>query len=279
MDNQVIKGGLRKDGAGTVGRPARSRQWIAPALFAAGAVLYFADIILAMSGVSAPGWQEYYVNRGLYLIFFSVPFLYCAYIYRVRGVIASIITLVVIFGLRVVSVYPDMLPFVKSLTFTAFLMVLGLLIARYQNIRDKEKQAVRQVEASERRYRALTENVADFIWIMNMDMDLHFTYVNPAVTQLLGYTTKEAVGQKIADILSPDSVEKFLAVVGDESKDRDGNRADDHSHVHILRLSGRHKDGTLLPVEVKVIFVRDSAGRPTEILGVTRVIKKRVAAE
>jgi hypothetical protein len=53
----------------------------------------------------------------------------------------------------------------------------------------------------------------------------------------------------------------------------------DLSNVRVLRLSEKHKDGTLLPVEVKVIILRDNAGRPTEILGVTRLIKKRVATE
>ena len=273
MSQQVIKSDLKKKDVGT------GNLWVAVCLFAAGAILYFADIVLSAWGVSTPDWSEYFINRGLYLILFAVPMLYCAYIYRVRGVIVSTIVYVVLFGLRVFYEYPNMLPFYKSLTFTAFLLVLGLLIARYQNIRDKERQAMRMVEASERRYRALTENVADIIWNMDMDMTLHYSYINPAAMQLLGYTVGETAGQKIGDILSPDSVEQVMQVVKEENAA--GNRAQnaDVSQVRVMRLSEKHRDGTLLLAEVKVIILRDSAGKPAEILGVTRLIKKRVAAE
>jgi len=279
MSQQVSKDDLRKKDAGTVNLSGGGSLWVAVCLFAGIAILYFSDIILSVFGVSAPGWQEYFINRGLYLILFAVPLLYCAYVFRIRGVVVSVITYIVLFGLRVFYEYPNMLPFYKSLTFTAFLLVLGLLIARYQNIRDKERQAMRMVEASERRYRALTENVADLIWNMDMDMNLHYSYVNPAVTQLLGYMVGEAAGQKLGDILSPDSVEQVLQVIKEESAAWEKSSNTDLSHVRVLRLSEKHKDGSLLPAEVKVIILRDSAGKPAEILGVTRLIKKRAAAE
>jgi len=268
-----------KNDAGSANVNGGGSLWPVVLLFAAGAILYFADITLAAAGVSAPLWKEYFISRGLYLILFAVPMLYCSYVYRMRGVMVSVIIYIVLFGLRAFYEYPDMLPFYKSLTFTAFLMVLGLLIARYQNIRDRERQANRTVEASERRYRALTENVADIIWNMDMDMTLHYSYINPAAMQLLGYTVGETAGQKIGDILSPDSVEQVMQVVKEENAA--GNRAQnaDVSQVRVMRLSEKHRDGTLLPAEVKVVILRDSTGKPTEILGVTRLIKKRVAAE
>ena len=279
MSQQVNPGNQGKKDTGGAKVNGGGNMWAAMCLFAAGAILYFADITLAAVGVSAPLWQEYFISRGLYLILFAVPMLYCSYVYRMRGVTVTVIIYIVLFGLRAFYDYPDMLPFYKSLTFTAFLMVLGLLIARYQNIRDREKQANRIVEASERRYRALTENVADIIWNMDMDMALQYSYVNPAVTQLLGYTVGETAGQKIGDILSPDSVEQVMQVVKEETVATDQVRNIDLSNVRVLRLSEKHKDGTLLPAEVKVIILRDGTGKPTEILGVTRLIKKRLAAE
>jgi PAS domain S-box-containing protein len=279
MSQQVNRGHPGEKDTRTDKVPAGGNMWAAACLFAAGAFLYFADITLTAIGISAPDWQEYFINRGLFLILFAVPLLYCSYAYRIRGVIASLIIYIVLFGLRAFYEYPDMLPFYKSLTFTAFLMVLGLLIARYQNIRDRERQATRMVAASERRYRALTENVADLIWNMDMDMRLHCIYVNPAVTQLSDYTVGEAAGLTIGDILSPDSVEQIKEVINEETKAGDPSQNADPHHVHVMRLFEKHRDGSLLPVEVKVIILRDSAGKPTEILGVTRLIKKRLAAE
>ena len=279
MSQQANRGNQGKKDAGSAKVNGGGSLWTAVLLFAAGAILYFADITLAAIGVSVPFWKEYFISRGLYLILFAVPMLYCSDVYRMRGVTVSVIVYIVLFALRAFYEYPDMLPFYKSLTFTAFLMVLGLLIARYQNIRDRERQANRTVEASERRYRALTENVADIIWNMDMDMTLHYSYINPAAMQLLGYTVGETAGQKIGDILSPDSVEQVMQVVKEENAA--GNQAQnaDVSQVRVMRLSEKHRDGTLLPAEVKVVILRDSTGKPTEILGVTRLIKKRVAAE
>ena len=279
MSQQVKMSNSKKRDAESGNMPKGSNLWAAVLLFAAGAILYFADIMLAAVGVSVPFWKEYFISRGLYLILFAVPMLYCSYVYRMRGVTVSVIVYIVLFALRAFYEYPDMLPFYKSLTFTAFLMVLGLLIARYQNIRDRERQAMRMVEASERRYRALTENVADIIWNMDMDMSLHYSYINPAAMQMLGYTVGETVGQKISDILSPDSVEQVMQVVKEENATGNQVQNADVSQVRVMRLSEKHRDGALLPAEVKVVILRDSTGKPTEILGVTRLIKKRVAAE
>lgn len=279
MNQQVNHGNQGKKDAASAKAGGGGSLLPAVLLFAAGAILYFADITLAAVGVSAPLWKEYFISRGLYLILFAVPMLYCSYVFRMRGVTVSVIVYIVLFGLRAFYEYPDMLPFYKSLTFTAFLMVLGLLIARYQNIRDRERQANMMVEASERRYRALTENVADIIWNMDMDMTLHYSYINPAALQLLGYAVGETAGQKIGDILSPDSVEQVMQVIKEENADRGRSSVPDVSPVRVMRLSEKHRDGTLLPAEVKVIVLRDGAGKPAEILGVTRLIKKRVATE
>jgi len=270
MGQEVNKGDLKKTDMGHVNVFRRGNLWGAICIFAACAVLYFADILLSDSAVWATVWQEYFINRSLYLILFSVPLLYCAYIYRIRGVFVSVIILIALYSLRVIY-YPDMLPFYKSIVFTAFLMVLGLLIAHYQNIRDMEKRATELIKASERRYRALTENLADVIWAM--DMNLCYTYVNPAVTRLRGYTAEEAIKQTIEELLTPESVEIARKVLAEE-RTADNSGSKELYRTRLLNLVEKRKDGTTVPVEVKVIFLRDSSGNATEILGVTREITK-----
>jgi PAS domain S-box-containing protein len=251
-------------------KPSSGRtMWIAVCLFATCAILYFADIILSVFNVAAPGWQQFYIDRGLYLVVFAVPMLYCSYIYRVRGVIISAITLVAIFGLRAIYTYPEMLPFYKSVVFTCFLAVLGLLIARYQNMRDKEKQSTELIKASEKRYRALAENLVDVVW--TMDMNLRYTYVNPAVTRLRGYTVEEAMEQPIEELLTPESVETARKALAEELGAESAGSAPYRTRV--LNLVEKRKDGTTLPVEIKVIFLRDESGKATEILGITREMK------
>jgi len=258
----------QKDG-GTVNRFGGGRLWGTVCLFAACAILYFADIILSVFNVAAPVWQQFYVDRGLYLIVSAIPVLYCSYVYRVRGVIISAIILVTIFGLRAIYTYPEMLPFYKSVVFTCFLAVLGLLIARYQNMRDKEKQSTELIKASEKRYRALTENLVDVVWAM--DMNLRYTYVNPAVTRLRGYTVEEAMEQPIEELLTPESVETARKVLAEELGAESKGSAPYRTRV--LNLVEKRKDGTTVPVEIKVIFLRNESGKATEILGITREMK------
>jgi PAS domain S-box-containing protein len=255
--------------ATAVDRPGRRSLVIAIALFTACAILYFADIILALLGTQAAGWQEYYIDRGLYLIVFAVPLLYCSYIYRVRGVIISAAVLTALFALRIIYTYPDLLPFFKSVVFTCFLAVLGLLIARYQNVRDREKQDHERIRASEKRYRALTENLADVVWTMNMD--LCYTYVNQAVTRMRGYTVEEAMGQTIDEVLTPESVETARKALAEELGAEVWGDAP--YRIRVLELVEKHKDGSTVPVEIKVIFLRDSDGKATEILGISRELK------
>jgi PAS domain S-box-containing protein len=270
MSQFVEKGNSVKKDTGRPELAEGSHLWVTACLFAGTAILYFADIILYASGISAPAWQQYYIDRGLYLIVFSVPLLYCSYIYRVRGVIVSALILAALFALRIIYTFPDMLPFYKSVVFTCFLVVLGLLIARYQNIHDREKQDLETIKASEKRYKALTENLADVVW--TMDMNLHYTYVNPAVTRVRGYTVQEAMAQSIEDLLAPESVETARKALAEELSAENTGSAPYRTRV--LYLVEKHKDGTTVPVEIKVIFLRDSSGKATEILGVTREITK-----
>lgn len=270
MSQFVEKGNSVKKDAGCPKPAEGGSLWVATCLFAATAILYFADIILSALGISAPAWQQYYIDRGLYLIVFAVPLLYCSYTHRVRGVIVSAVILVALFALRITYTYPDMLPFYKSVVFTCFLVVLGLLVARYQNIHDREKQDIEIIKASEKRYKALTENLADVVW--TMDMNLHYTYVNPAVMRVRGYTVQEAMTQSIEDLLTPQSVETARKVLAEELSAE--NRDSAPYRTRVLNLVEKRKDGTTVPVEIKVIFLRDSYGKATEILGVTREITK-----
>jgi PAS domain S-box-containing protein len=57
---------------------------------------------------------------------------------------------------------------------------------------------------SEERYRELFENASDFIY--TLDMHGHLTFFNKAGERILGYTRDEAMGMRIADLLTPESL-------------------------------------------------------------------------
>jgi PAS domain S-box-containing protein len=58
------------------------------------------------------------------------------------------------------------------------------------HLRDERQQAVEKLRQSEERFRFLTENASDMVFLMSLP-DLHFNYVSPASTRLFGYTPQE----------------------------------------------------------------------------------------
>jgi two-component system, cell cycle sensor histidine kinase and response regulator CckA len=151
-----------------------------------------------------------------------------------------------------------------------------------QRIKELEREAVRHKEAdealrqSEERYRLVAENVSDVLWMR--DMNLKFTYVSSSVEKLSGYTVEEAMTLPIEKIYTSRSIALALKALEEEialEKDESSNP----SRVRKLELEGYHKNGSTVWTESKMIFLRDSAGRVSGILGVSRDITERKKME
>jgi diguanylate cyclase (GGDEF)-like protein/PAS domain S-box-containing protein len=138
------------------------------------------------------------------------------------------------------------------------------------------KQMEEALREGEERYRLLTENTSDLIW--TMDMGLRYTYMSPAITRMRGYTVEEIVGRSIAETMTPASLEaarkalaEELALERMEHKDLQRSRK--------IELEMLCKDGSTIWTEMNTTFLRDSDGKPTGILGVTRNISERKQME
>ncbi len=64
---------------------------------------------------------------------------------------------------------------------------------------------------NERKYRLLADNTLDVIWLM--DMDLMFSYVNPSVKQMLGFTAEEWIGSSLSDHCTPFEMQRMSKIV------------------------------------------------------------------
>jgi PAS domain S-box-containing protein len=132
------------------------------------------------------------------------------------------------------------------------------------------------IRESERRYRLLAENISDVIWVT--DMNLRPTYFSPSVTRLMGCSVEEAMAGTAETKLTPESLEAaadaFAAALTLE--ERELGRAVGEG---ALELEFRRKDGSTVWADTTVSFLRDSAGRPVEILGVLRDISERRRVE
>ena len=138
------------------------------------------------------------------------------------------------------------------------------------------KEGEEALEGTEERYRLLAENVSDVIWIR--DMNLRFTYISPSVEGLTGYSAGEAVNLSLEETYAPDSIDKARAALAEEISLERKKDADPH-RVCTLEMEGYCKDGSTIWTEASMRFIRDSNGRITGILGVSRDITRRKEAE
>ncbi|MCP5045738.1 MAG: PAS domain S-box protein [bacterium] len=135
------------------------------------------------------------------------------------------------------------------------------------NERKRVEEALRK---SEGKYRLLADNTLDCIW--RMDLDFKYTYINPSVLPMFGYTPVEWIGSALKDHCSP----RDLAYIK-------GNINHEMEHAGeigmIFETHFLHKDGHEIPVEINGKLLRDEAGTPVEIQGTIRDIKERKKVE
>ncbi len=135
----------------------------------------------------------------------------------------------------------------------------------------KQVQAERALKISEEHYRLLADNTLDMIWTMNMDYE--FTYVNPAVVPMMGYTPEAFIGTTLEEHCHKKVYEKLLRVI--ERGIAEGIRdTGTPIETEVMR-----KDGSPLPVEILSKILFDSRNRAIGIQGTARDISERLAME
>lgn len=153
------------------------------------------------------------------------------------------------------------------------------LYARNDQLRRETEAHEQMIEAlmeSESRFRFITENTRDVIWMLDLSTR-RFTYMSPAVERLRGYTVEEVMAQPMEATLTPESRERVSeALSATLSRWEAGSRADT---VQTMEIDQPHKDGHIIHTEVITSLHADSEGRPTLILGVTRDITERKRQE
>uniref|UniRef100_A0A7C4MNN4 histidine kinase n=1 Tax=Desulfatirhabdium butyrativorans TaxID=340467 RepID=A0A7C4MNN4_9BACT len=140
---------------------------------------------------------------------------------------------------------------------------------------DPKEIAERLSDISER-YRMITENMVDTVWVM--DMDFRFIYVSPSVQRMYGVSAQEVIGQPVHQSLTPESLEHALTVFQEEVVLEESGIADPN-RTRTIELEEYRQDGSTIWVESTLSFLRDETGKPIGVLGVSRDITRRKQAE
>ena len=124
------------------------------------------------------------------------------------------------------------------------------------------------LQESEEKYRLLADNTLDCIW--KTDKDMRFTYVNPAIFPMLGFTPEEWTGSSLAEHCSENEFKKAKNIIAEEM------RKDNYSATFEITLVD--KDGKDIPVEINGKILIDENKNIVELQGTTRDITERKIA-
>jgi PAS domain S-box-containing protein len=78
--------------------------------------------------------------------------------------------------------------------------------------------------------------------VVMVDRDSRMTRVNPAFTKIFGYTSEEAIGQRVKDLITPDDLQEEVESLT--------YRMVETGDVFAVETVRRHKDGTRVPVSL-----------------------------
>ncbi|MDZ5473737.1 PAS domain S-box protein [Bacillus sp. 31A1R] len=123
---------------------------------------------------------------------------------------------------------------------------------------DQEK-----LRKSEELYNLITENSHDVIIFINSNR--HFTYVSPAIKNLLGYEPENLIGRRGLDFIHPEDLEKLYI-----SKEID---------YYVSTSRYLHRNGHYVWVELSRKLIKDENGEVDKFLIIARDVTKRLEAE
>ncbi|WP_338906455.1 PAS domain S-box protein [Salinibaculum marinum] len=158
-------------------------------------------------------------------------------------------------------------PIVLVLNDVALFMAAGILLGYYATGLEAREQ---QLELSEQRFRALTENSS--FAVITIDESSTIRYANDAVEELFGYSPKSLTGEPLATLMPGrlqephrDAMAQYLSA-GERSLDWAG-----------LELVGQRANGAEFPVEVS--FGEYAVADEHLFTGVIQDVSDRKAAE
>jgi PAS domain S-box-containing protein len=143
----------------------------------------------------------------------------------------------------------------------------GITYATAHDITDK-KRILKEIEASENRYRMLVESTNSFVFILGADG--RFEFVNRYWIDRIGFTAEEVLGESGFDLVASESIgevkKKFAKVLNGH-------------FVDSIEFISKTKSGGTINALINLVPVLDSSGKVVRIFGTGVDITEREQAE
>ena len=128
----------------------------------------------------------------------------------------------------------------------------------------------------EERYKIITENISDGVWLM--DMNFNTKWISPSISRDRGFTLEEISGMSMYENMPPESLKlstmQFIEKL---------NPIDLYNPEKTIVVRGQYeyycKNGSTIWGDSITTLIRDSAGKPIGFLGVSRNIDAQKKAE
>ncbi|HPV48345.1 MAG TPA: PAS domain S-box protein [Smithellaceae bacterium] len=140
----------------------------------------------------------------------------------------------------------------------------------------EKKKNEELLQASEAKYRFLTEKISDVVW--TTDINLVFNYITPSIDFTLGYQPEELIGRTPEAIMTPDAFRDAILLLAEKISKSHEILLDDSRFVE-FETTLLNKQGDTLWFSHVVSFIRDKKGEATGIHGVSRNITEQKQAQ
>lgn len=150
----------------------------------------------------------------------------------------------------------------------------GITLKTYgvnQDISERKK-VERSLRESERKYRLITETIADVVW--TCDLDFTVTYISSSAEKMYGEPAKVHKNRAADERFPPESLRQLRELLSEElGKETDDSI--DKNRSRLMEVQSCRADGMKFWVSMNVSFLRDEFGKVIGLHGVSRDISER----